>query len=395
MQQDLSPILAPQLNVNDDTVTFIKWLAAHGSSVKKDDEICEVETSKAVFKMTAERDGVLFHLASPDSVVRIGDRVGFIGVSLESIQDFLSREEADKKKALKLGQAQIDATPKARELARKHEIDLRLIAVMGVRGAIKESDVLNYLSRQEAVQGRAGEAAAGSQLLEALSKYAADEGELSKYERFIAQKLKASMQNILYATIDTKIDLTSVKELIRGHKEKEKILSLMHIVICALGRSLPKFPLLTKFQFNHRIFKYRETDVAFITKTFDNLLYSPVVRKADKLGLDQVSEECQALVLQANRHEIRPDQLEGACFTVSYIPNNIVHSFTALQDRFQSAILSISGEQDVLRLSGDKVIQVPMSTLTLSYDHTIMDGWYAADFLADLTKEIEQIALCR
>ena len=391
MSQDIFPILVPQVNVNDDTVTFIRWRVDNGSYVKKDGEICEIETTKALFIMSAEQEGVIYQIAAANSAVRVGSRIGLIGPRLDSIKAFLLKEDAVRNKALKKQKAKINVTSKARSLADKHGIDLKQVVEMGVRGTIKESDILKYLARQEGLQPEKPGEALEKGALQVMLKYAKEERHLTRYESFVSQKLKASLQNIVYATIDAQINLSAVNSFIKKCKDKGSMIGLAHIIMYALGKTLPRFPLLTKFQFNNRVYKYRKMDIGIIAKAFDGLLYTLIVRETDKLSLEQVAQTCQSLLLRASRHELNAGELEGACFAISYIPNNVVTRFAALQDRFQSAILAIAGEHNILSLFDGKVVQSPATTLTLSYDHTLMDGWYAADFLASLIKEIEGI----
>ena len=142
--------------------------------------------------------------------------------------------------------------------------------------------------------------------------------------------------------------------------------------------------LFKNFQVNQHVFEYQSIDVAFIVKTFDDKIYSPVLRRVDTLGIDDIAKACQTLTLEANRQQLKSEHSGGACFTVSYIPNNVITRFVALSDRYQSAILSISGEHDVLKKVDNEIVNVPCTSLTLTYDHTILDGWHAAQFLTRL-----------
>src|SRR4051794_4467137 len=93
---DVTAVLVPQLNVNDDTVRLGGWLVARGAQVREGDAICEVETSKAASELVAEREGLLYPLIEPGDAVDIGGRVALIGPSIEAIEAYLAGEAAEK-----------------------------------------------------------------------------------------------------------------------------------------------------------------------------------------------------------------------------------------------------------------------------------------------------------
>jgi len=398
MPEVVFSILVPQLNANDDTVDFLGWKVENGSHVSKDQVICEVETMKSLVEITAQQEGILYQMISSQSIAKVGECLGLIGSDQNAIKAYLSKSQADKQA---LGDNEkIKITAKARELAIQHGIRLDQIGGIEVKGTIKVSDVTRYLSQHgqqsdpkkqqhydDEIKGD------NKEMSPDMSNRVVNEGDLPRHKLFMAQKLRHSFRNKLLTTIDTEIDLRAVKKYIQSCKSKGQLTSFLHIVMYALGQTLSRFPGFTKFQFNNRLFRYRDIDVAFIVKTFDGLLYAPVVRRLDKLDIRQIAEECYSITLRANRRQLKPEEMEGACFSVSCIPHNAISRFVALMDQFQSAILAISGKYNVLELHASKVIQIPKLSLTLTYDHTIIDGWDSAVFLEHLNKEINQAVL--
>lgn len=393
-------ILVPQLNANDDTVDFLEWKIENGSYVKKEQAICEIQTMKALFEITADQEGFIYQIALPHSVAKVGECIGLIGRNQESIKMYLSEEDANKERFRQEKKTTIRATTvKARELAEKHGISLEQIAGVGAKGAVKESDVQRYLlqlnqaSQHEKLCYKTKAEDDNAQLSSNMLSRVMKEGDIPQHKKFMAQKLRDSLQNKILTTIDTEIELTAIKKYIKSYEQKDIPVSLLHIIMHALGRCLSKHPSFTRFQYNNQIFRYRDIDIAFIVKTFDGLLYAPVVRKVNMLDIWQIAGECRSITLRANRHLLKQEEMEGACFTVSYIPQNIISRFVALIDQFQSAIIAISGEQNILCLRDDKAIQVPKVSLTLSYDHALIDGWDSAIFLGHLQKELSQLSL--
>src|SRR5437588_5836831 len=108
------PILMPQLNVNDEVVQLGVWLVEKGASVSPGDLLCEVETSKALVELPAERAGVVFPIATANSSVKIGTPIGWLGSSLSEIESFLAEHKHAKPQSN--GAGSIRATPKAQAL---------------------------------------------------------------------------------------------------------------------------------------------------------------------------------------------------------------------------------------------------------------------------------------
>jgi len=388
------PIIAPHLNVNDEEMLIGRWLVKHGITVTTGDPLCEMETSKAVAELNAEHNGILFQSTAPGSVVKVGDRIGLIGSTIEEIESYLSKEKIMKQEKERSGvpKTEIRATPKAQALAKQYGVLLSQVAAQGVRGAIKEADVLRYVEEQKTNRESPAESRTTSVPPE-ISRHVNDEGELSRHELAVAQNLRQSLNTILLATMETDLDLSPVKHLIQLAQGQGLMLSLLHVALHALGRALPHHPRLISFHHNNRVYRYRELNVAFVVKTGDQRLYAPVVRQADKLSVNQVAQACHAVAMRIHRGKVELSELEGACFTVSCIAAPTISRFMALPNRFQSAILAIAGERSILMSKNGQITMVPGVTLTLTYDHALCDGSYAAEFLGRLVSEISRTTM--
>lgn len=387
---EISSIIIPLLNPNEDAVQLVEWLVSHGDSVNPGDPICEVETSKAATELVAEQSGVIFQIAVPQSDVRVGERIGLIGPNLEQVQEFLATEqnaapaptaEADPKLLLR-------ATPNAKELAAETGVTLEQVAAMGVRGTIKEADVRRYVSEHGADGGSHDSGETGA-LPATISQYVVDEGAMTRHELSVSRALRRSLEQALIATVDADVDLTAINPNIRLAQEQGAMVSLLHVVLRALGRSLPHFPRLMSIHYNQHIYRFCQPDVAFVVRTSCGRLYTPVVRGVDKLDVNQIARTCHALATQVNRGRIKPAELNGACFSVSHVPTPPVTRFVALPNQFQSAILALAADRTTLNLVDGQVTPATVATMTLSYDHTLCDGMYAADFLQRLINEME------
>jgi len=388
------PISVPLLNANDETVQLVDWLVESGSHVDVGEAICEIETSKAISTMEAEHEGILFQTSAAQSMVNVGQRIGLIGPDQGSIINYLSDETAaqDHSKHKDSPKTPIRATARAKALAAQHHISLQEVAIPGFQGSIKEVDVQRYLSVQKRVPELSSQPLDQAELPPVIRDYVTHEGGLTRHDQFIAQNLERSLQSVLLATIDTELDLTSIKQNIHTAQKSGKMLSLLHILMCALGRALPHFPKLISFRHNGQVYRYRQLDLAFVVRMQGGKLFTPIVRGVDKLDAEQTAQACNMMAMRVNRGRIKPIDLEGSCFTVSHVPSRTATRLNALPNRYQSSVLAIAGEHSILQLRDEQVTQVPVATLTLSYDHALCDAVYAADFLQNLVKQVDLLS---
>jgi len=387
------PITIPLLNANDDTVQVVNWLVEHGTHVDVGEAICEIETSKATTTLEAEHDGVNYQISAAQSMAKVGQQIGLIGPDLKTIENYLSNNAAtrDGSKLLDRPQPPLQATSRAQILAAQHGISLQKVADAGVHGTIKETDVQRYFSALKQTPELPRKTWDQTELPPAIREYVMHKGDLSRHEQFVAQNLERTLQNVLLATIDAVLDLTSVKQCLLLTQRDGEMLSLLHIIMCALGCTLPHYPQLISFRHNGQVYRYHQLDLAFVVRIQGGRLYTPVVRGVDKLDLAQTAQACNKMAMRVNRGRIKPKDLEGSCFTVSHVPSPITNRLNALPNRFQSAVLAIAGERSILSLKNGQVSQIPVVTLTLSYDHALCDAVYAAEFLQHLLEQIDMV----
>ena len=379
-----TPLLVPQVNVNDDTVLLVRWSVAQFATVATGDTVCEVETSKATAEVTADREGVLGQAAVPPVRVRIGETIGVIAPTRDEAAAYLAAACETAPAAAAPGKT-ANATPKASALADRHGLSLDAIAAAGVHGTIKESDVLNFLERAPATAAAAVE----SPLPLGLAQYLEAAGAIPAFDAAMAANLRRSAGRLLLTTIDADCRLAAAHSVIRLALGGGRMTSLLHLLIAAAGRVLPRYPRLISFAHDGEFYRYRSVDIAFVARTDDGRLYTPVVRAADRTGLDGIANACQAATLRVMKGTITVGDLEGGCFTISHVPVPGTTRVAALPSFGQSAILGVSAERKSLGLVDGAVVEQPVVTLTLSYDHAVCDGVYAAGFLADLTADLE------
>ncbi len=380
---DVHEVCVPQVNVNDETVRLIRWVARDGAEIQQGDAICEIETSKANTDVVAEWPGVLLRVAAEDAVLPIGARLGWIGPTRAAVEAVAARETAA---AHRVGAAVPAATPRAAALAEQQGVALEVIAAAGVRGTIKEADVQRFLAERGDLRPFAPGDAVPAMLVE---RFLQPRRDLSRHERAVIDSLRASTGSLLLATVETDVELTAAQQRIADAQRGGAMVTLLHVVLAASARVLRRHDSLTDVRAGQLVYRYRAMDVAFVMRTPDGRLFTPVVRGADRLDLEAIARRCHAAAIRVTRGTIEPEELEGACFTVSNITDPTLTRFSALPNRFQSSILAAAGERLEPRVKDGRIVPIPLVSMTLTYDHGLCDAVYAAAFLADLKRELE------
>lgn len=366
------PLIVPQVNVNDDTVLLARWSVADGATVAAADVVCDVETTKAASELVAGAAGVLVQSAAAGSQVRVGATIGAIAATREAAAAFLAAR-LDKHRSTE----GTGATPKAIALAAQHGVSLDDVRSAGAKGAIKEADVQRFV------------AASATALPAGLARFMEREGALPAFDAAIATNLRRSTGQLIQASVDMNCRLTAVHKVIQDAHAAGRMVSALHLVIAATGRALPSFPRLTSFAWEGSIYRHKAIDIAFVARAQDGRLFTPVLRAADRLSVDEIAKTSQAMTMRAMRGSAKAEDLEGAAFTISQIPVPGTARVLALPSFGQSAILGVSAERVAADVVDGGIAAVPIVTLTLNYDHALCDGVYAASFLGALVKDLE------
>jgi pyruvate dehydrogenase E2 component (dihydrolipoamide acetyltransferase) len=263
-------------------------------------------------------------------------------------------------------------------------VSLEAVASAGVRGTIKEADVRRFVTAR-----RVGEPRTEGLPAAHLERFLEPARTLTRHELAVIDTLRGSVDRLLLATVEADVELPAGRRRIDEAQSRGVMVTLLHLVIATVGRVLRRHAALIEVRDGQNVFRYRDCDIAFVMRAPDGRLFTPVVRGADTLDLDATARTCHAAAVRVARGTIRPEALEGACFTVSNITEPALTRFTALPNRFQAAILAVAGERLEARPTSHGIASVPLVTMTLTYDHALCDGVYAAAFLADLKRELE------
>jgi pyruvate dehydrogenase E2 component (dihydrolipoamide acetyltransferase) len=292
------------------------------------------------------------------------------------------------------------ASPSVRKFARELGVDVSRVKGSGPKGRITQQDVTSFVKGVMSGQGAAPAAAAaagggGGELgllpwpkIDFTKFGPVDPKPLSRIKKISGANLHRNWVMIPHVTNNDEADITELEELrVKLNKEHEKAgvkFTMLAFVIKAVVSALKKFPDFNASLDGDTLVFKQYYNIGFAADT-PNGLVVPVIRDADKKGLVDIAKEMADLSKLARDGKLKPDQMQGGCFSISSLGGIGGTHFTPIINAPEVAILGLSrgyqkpvwdGKQFVPRLT------LPMS---LSYDHRVIDGAAAARFNAYLS----------
>ena len=307
------------------------------------------------------------------------------------------------------GFAKAHAGPSARKLARELGVDLSLVKGSGNKGRITKDDIKAFV--KAAMQGGAGKpAAAGASLgggLDLLpwpkvdfAKFGEVEvKELSRIKKISGQNLSRNWVMIPHVTVHDEADMTeleSFRKQLNKEWEREGVkLSPLAFIIKASVAALKAFPEFNSSLDGDNLVLKKYFHIGFAADT-PNGLVVPVIKDVDKKGLKEISIELGELSKKAREGKLKPQEMQGACFTISSLGGIGGTGFTPIVNAPEVAILGVCKSQMKPVWNGSDFEARLMCPLSLSFDHRVIDGAAGMRFtvfLANLLKDFRRISL--
>ncbi len=404
---------------------IVEWLVKEGDSVKQFQPVVKVLTAKATVEIPSPVTGVVRRLlAKPGDVVQVGEPImeievgGAPGKKAEEkpaeAEKTVEEKQAAAEEAGGTAQPQpvearepvekprilVRAPPRVRRLARQLGVDLALVKGTGPRGAITEDDV-----RRAAEELKAKVAPAPPKPAQPLQQPSAVEAvaeeervPLRGVRRVMAQTMSLSKSKIPHAYLIEEVDFTELAKLRESlkplAKEKGVKLTYLPFIIKAVVKALKAYPWLNASLDDEKmelvVKKYYHIGIAVDTP---HGLMVPVIRDADKLGLFALAREISRLAEKARSQNLSLEEATGATFTVTNVGS--VGSIMGLPVIYPPnvAILGVHRMVERPMFVGDEIKPRKIVYLSLSFDHRAIEGAYAARFLTELKRLLENPAL--
>jgi pyruvate dehydrogenase E2 component (dihydrolipoamide acetyltransferase) len=409
-------VVMPALEMAQETGKLVSWKKKAGEQVKKGEMLLEIETDKAVVEIEASGDGILGGVTAKEGdVVPVGQTIAWLLKPGEQPPTNVAAAQTGRKMDSAPGAAAAVAapaapepvsasgakiSPKARRLAREHDVDISRLKGSGPGGEILAEDILNAASGTAAPAGpaKAGHdetAAASAAVVSGFSR-SDDSGVVSSIGRIMAERTTQSWTSVPHFFVTREMDATSLnvtRERLIPVIEQSHGVKVTHtdLIVAAVSRALRQHPRMNGGWANDKIALNAEVNVA-LAMAVENAVVTAVIRNSDKISLGDIAKQRKELAERARANRLQPADITGATFTISNLGMFSVDAFTAIIVPPQAGILAVGAIVDRVVALGQKsswgigpaITVRPTMNLTLSSDHRVVDGARAAQFLNDV-----------
>ena len=424
-------VRVPQLPESVADATLVAWHKKPGDAVARDENLVDLETDKVVLEVPAPAAGVLKEIKLTDgTTVTSGQLLAVIeegatalpGASAPAIMttssgaaptatDATAAKEAPAAKdapAAKQAPAQ-DAnsgagagagklSPAAKRVVEENKVDPKAVAGSGRDGRVSKSDVVNYLSAKETAPAAAATAKAppAAPVPAARTGRGEQRVPMTRLRARIAERMVQAQATQALLTSFNEVDLKAVNELRARYKDQfEKQhgvkLGFMSFFSKACVEALKKFPAVNASVDGNDILYHEYFDIGVAVST-DRGLIVPVLRDADSQSFADIEKSIANFAARARSGTITMEELTGGTFTITN--GGVFGSLlsTPIVNSPQSAILGMHKIQDRAVVIDGQVVVRPMMYIALTYDHRIIDGREAVQFLVTVKQCLEDPA---
>jgi 2-oxoglutarate dehydrogenase E2 component (dihydrolipoamide succinyltransferase) len=416
-------IKVPQLPESITDATLVAWHKKPGEAVRRDENLADLETDKVVLEVPAPANGVLREVkVQTGTVVTAGQLLALIEEGAQAVAAPVAAKHAppaEELKATGTDAGKDKLSPSVRRLIEENRLDAAAIPASGRDGRLTKSDVVDFLGRKSsaAPAGAAGSTAPGAASPATGASGAASvatpvsrapgptapvlpasaRGEhrvaMTRLRQRIAQRLVEAQSTQALLTSFNEVDLTAVQELRARYKdrfEKEHGVKLgfMSFFVKASIEALKKFPVTNASVDGNDIVYHEFYDIGVAVSTERGLVV-PIVRDADVKSFAAIEKEIGEYAKKARSGSLAIEDLTGGTFTITN--GGVFGSLmsTPIVNAPQSAILGMHKIQERPMVVAGQIAIRPMMYIAITYDHRIIDGREAVQFLVTVKDCLE------
>jgi len=372
---------------------IIEWRKKEGDEVTKGEILFIFETEKVTYEVEASESGILGKiLVKVDETVPVGATVGYIVQPGEKMPEVPIPPEAraETREAVTVAevapvahgqQARLKATPKARKLAKKYDIDLKLVTGSGLGGRIRSIDV------ERAKEGSGKEVAPPARR---------PAGKLVKFtgmRKIIAQKMLQSKTQTAQAYMGHTVDASKILEsreiwIPIVEKKAGVRLTITDMMMKITAAAIEIHPIMNTRWTDEGILWIEDIHMG-MALALDEGLIVPVIWNINRKNLCEIAKIRAELVQKGRKGQLTPDDMKGSTFTLSAMGMYGLEDFLPIINQPESAILGVGAVMEKPVVVDKEIVIRPMMKITLSYDHRVIDGAKAGQFMMTLKEFIE------
>jgi len=391
-------ILVPHLPESVSDATLVAWHKKVGDSVIKNDSLVDLETDKVTLEVVAPESGILQEILQQDGAIVLGGDVlailkpSDVGVEISPVLD--DNDELDN-----------PLTPSIRRLLREHELNAADITGTGKDGRLTKLDVSNYIQqrtlqdaqvivpKQPVIEALINEIELTTP---AINLRPEQRVPMTRLRAKVAERLLQAQQNAAMLTTFNEVNMQNVMDLRNQYKtrfeQKHSVkLGFMSFFVKASIEALKRFPVINASIDENDIIYHGYYDIGIAVSTEKGLIV-PVLRDADQLDFAGIEQSIVEFGEKTRNGRLSYDDLKGGTFTITN--GGIFGSMlsTPILNPPQSAILGMHAIKERAVVENGQIVIRPIMYLALSYDHRLIDGRDAVQFLVTIKECLESPA---
>jgi len=406
-------IKVPALPESVSDATLASWHKKVGESVERDENLVDLETDKVVLEVPAPAAGIIKELRVEDgATVTAGDVLAILeegdgagsGAAKDDAEaradddDEEVRDESEEEtttRAARKTSGPVKTSPAVRRLLEEHDLDATMVTGSGKDGRLTKADVMAFLKGDDSSNVSAGEATTQAVATEGVVGPERSEKRvpMSRLRARIAERLVEAQHTAAMLTTFNEVDLTEVMALRSRYRDtfekKHGVrLGFMSFFAKAAVEALKKFPVVNASVDGNDILYHNYYDIG-IAVSSDRGLLVPVIRDVDQMSFAEFEAALGTMASKAQDGSISIEDLTGGTFTITN--GGIFGSMmsTPILNQPQSAILGMHSIQQRPMVVNGEIVARPMMYLALTYDHRIIDGKEAVQFVVSIKEQLE------
>lgn len=409
----------PKIGESTTEAKIVEWLKKPGDFIKRDELFAVIGTDKVDSEIFSEYEGTLKEIlvkegeevsvGTPICTMEVDDAVeensGVILIEAkrneESLKDFSTPLHSAQNDKIQLTPRNSELvsflSPVVRKMAAENGLsleDLQKINGTGENGRIRKQDVENFLKPRKQNTS--------TPFVEEKLQLKLELGDtlepLSKMRKLIAENMEKSWRSIPHVT--TFIDVNATRLVAYREENKEKFLqenaaklTYTHLIMKAVIDAIKVYPTLNSWFNNEELLEKKNINLGFAAALPDGNLIVPNIKNAQNLSVVEIAQQVSEIGTRAKNGKLKPDDIKDTTFTVSNTGMFGSESGTPIISRPQVAVLALGNilrRAWIIEENGEeKILPQSVITLSLSYDHRIVDGALASKFLTEIKKNME------
>ena len=385
-------IKAPTLPESVPDGTIATWHKNIGDIVKRDELLVDIETDKVVIEVVAPTDGILEKIMKTSGDTIVSDEL--IGSLTEAeVSNPNKTEDVEFQSSVETPPPEPILSPAAKKLAEENQLDIAVVIGTGKDGRVTKEDVVNHLNAAVEEVPDEDNSSIGRLALDAGNRVE-ERVPMSRLRSTVAKRLLQATQTTAMLTTFNEVNMAPIMKIRSRYRDEfEKAhdgvrLGFMSFFVRASVEALKRYPAVNASLDGEDMVYHGYQDISVAIGSPRGLV-TPVLRNADNMGLAEIEQEIRSFGEKANGGKLTIDDMKGGTFTIS---NGGVYGSllsTPILNPPQTAVLGMHKIQERPMVVNGEIKALPVMYLALSYDHQMLDGKEAVQFLVTIKDLLE------